>query len=113
MSIVVGNKLIIMIILNCLSKWKLSLKKWWAKFRLRECIKSEQSLYQKDLDKLVLERPRLLDMDRSADALMVKGKQFMSNSLKQPLSSSSATISWATLFSFNYSGVVEGSQKFG
>lgn len=54
-----------------LSKWKLALKRWWAKYRLKECIKSEQIFYQKDLEELVLEKPRILDMEKSADSLMV------------------------------------------
>lgn len=50
---------------------KFHLKKWWAKFRLKECIKSEQSLYRGDLEHFVLERPRLLDADYSTDVLTV------------------------------------------
>lgn len=44
--------------------------------RLKECIKSEQSLYQKDVENLVLEKPRLLDMEKSVDTLMVKKTNF-------------------------------------
>lgn len=64
-----------MILGKYFNKLKLSLKKWWAKIRLKECIKSEQNNYRKELGQLVLERPRLLDMEKSVDALMVNVKQ--------------------------------------
>lgn len=68
-----------MFLLNYLHHLKLSFKKWWAKIRLKECIKSEQNNYRKELGHLVLERPRMLDMEKSVDALMVNVEQTFFN----------------------------------
>lgn len=53
------------------ARLKFTLKKWVARYRLEECIKSEQHEYRKELTKQVIDRPRLLETQKGCDGLLV------------------------------------------